>query len=155
MRVVVQRVSRAEVFIAGRRQASIRRGLVLLAAVERGDGEAETAWMAEKILSLRIFPDDQERMNLAIREINGEILSISQFTLASRIARGRRPDFTRAEEPAKAKLLYERFNEQLAAGVTVRTGVFGAMMEVQLVNDGPVTFVIERNPVPPDGGPAE
>jgi D-tyrosyl-tRNA(Tyr) deacylase len=144
MRLVVQRVSRAEVLVAGRVHAAIGTGLLLLTAVEAGDGEAEVDWMADKVVNLRIFPDDQQRMNRSVKEIGGEILSVSQFTLASRIGRGRRPDFIRAAGPQLAQRLYERFNERLAQDVPVRSGVFGAMMEVRLVNDGPVTFVVER-----------
>lgn len=155
MRVVVQRVIRAEVLVGGHLHAAIDNGLVLLTAIERGDRETEIVWMAEKILNLRIFPDKQERMNLCIGDVGGQILSISQFTLASHIDKGRRPDFTRAEEPGKARLLYERFNERLACGVAVKTGVFGAMMDVCLVNNGPVTFVIERNPAVYPNAPAD
>ncbi len=156
MRLVLQRVSRAEVAVGGAVQAAIGRGLLLLAAVEAGDGESEIAWMAEKVLHLRVFPDPQGRMNRSVVEVGGEILSVSQFTLASRIGRGRRPDFGSAEEPQRARRLLESFNEQLAREVPLRRGVFGAMMEVALVNDGPVTFVLERrgDARPADAGPA-
>ena len=101
--------------------------------------------MADKILNLRIFADGSDKMNLSVKEINGEILSISQFTLASRIKKGRRPDFSDAEEPGRAKELYSQFNRLLAAAVPVAMGIFGAMMDVHSVNHGPVTFILEKN----------
>jgi D-tyrosyl-tRNA(Tyr) deacylase len=100
--------------------------------------------MAEKILHLRIFPDEEYRMNLNVKNVGGAILSISQFTLASYIKKGRRPDFTNAEEPTRAEALYEKFNEILAREIQVEKGVFGAMMNIESVNWGPVTFIIEK-----------
>jgi D-tyrosyl-tRNA(Tyr) deacylase len=143
MRVVAQRVVRAAVEAGGRTVGEIGRGLLLLVGIEKGDGEKEIAFMADKVLNLRIFPDDQDRMNLSVRDVRGGILSVSQFTLAARNKKGRRPDFTLAEEPGKAKALYERFNCLLAA-VPVATGVFGAMMDVSSVNSGPVTIILEK-----------
>jgi D-aminoacyl-tRNA deacylase len=144
MRAVVQRVRQARVEIDDREVAAIGPGLVVLLAVERGDDEAQARWLAEKIVHLRIFPDRENRMNRSLLEFAGQVLSVSQFTLASRIGKGRRPDFTRAEDPERARSLYERFNELLAASVPVARGVFAADMTVTLANWGPVTFILER-----------
>jgi D-tyrosyl-tRNA(Tyr) deacylase len=144
MRVVVQRVSRASVEIDGRTVGDIETGLLLLVGIEKGDGEPEIAFIADKVLNLRIFPDDRDKMNLSVQDIGGGILSVSQFTLAARNKKGRRPDFGNAEEPGKAAALYARFNFLLAAAVPVATGEFGAMMDVRLVNSGPVTIILEK-----------
>lgn len=144
MKTVLQRVSRASVRVEGRTCGAIGPGLVLLTAFERCDGAKEIDFMAEKILNLRIFPDAEGKMNLSLLESGGAVLSISQFTLAASLARGRRPDFTSAENPGRAQELYNLFNRRLAEYVQVEAGVFGAMMEVDLVNDGPVTFLIEK-----------
>ncbi len=144
MRVVAQRVARAAVEAGGRTVGEIGCGLLLLVGIEKGDGEREIAFMADKVLNLRVFADGQDRMNLSVRDVRGGILSVSQFTLAARNKKGRRPDFTHAEEPGRAKTLYERFNCLLAAAVPVATGVFGAMMAVHSVNDGPVTIILEK-----------
>jgi len=144
MRVVAQRVARAAVEVGGRTVGEIGRGLLLLVGIEKGDGEKEIAFMADKVLNLRIFPDDQEKMNLSVQDVRGGILSVSQFTLAARNKKGRRPDFTNAEEPGRAKILYERFNSLLAAELPVATGVFGAMMDVHSINSGPVTIILEK-----------
>ena len=131
--------------IDGRTLSRIGTGLLLLVGIEKGDGEKEIGFMAEKILNLRIFADGSDKMNLSVQDVRGEILSISQFTLASRIKKGRRPDFSDAEEPGRAEELYSRFNRLLAAAVPVATGIFGAMMDVHSVNHGPVTFILEKN----------
>jgi len=144
MRVVIQRVNRATVEVGGKVVGKIDKGILAYVGIEKGDTEKEIAFMAEKILNLRIFPDDRYRMNLSVKDIGGAILSISQFTLASYIRKGRRPDFTDAEDPDKAEPLYERFNELLAREIPVEKGVFGAMMNVESVNAGPVTFIIEK-----------
>ncbi len=144
MKTVLQRVSRASVRVGSRTCGAIGPGLVLLTAFERGDGQKEIDFMAEKILNLRVFPDAEGKMNLSLLESGGAVLSISQFTLAASLARGRRPDFTSAENPGRAEELYDLFNRRLAEYVQVEPGVFGAMMEVDLVNDGPVTFFIEK-----------
>lgn len=144
MRVVVQRVTQAAVDVGGRPVASIGNGLLLLVGFEKGDGENEAAFMADKVLNLRVFADGEGKMNLALREVRGEILSVSQFTLAARNRKGRRPDCTNAEEPGRAEALFGRFNSLLAAEAPVATGVFGAMMEVRLVNSGPVTIILEK-----------
>jgi D-tyrosyl-tRNA(Tyr) deacylase len=144
MRVVIQRVSRASVEVDGQVAGKIARGILAYVGIEKGDTEKEIAFMAEKILNLRIFPDDQGRMNLCVKDIGGEILSISQFTLASYIKKGRRPDFNNAEDPALAEPMYENFNQMLAREIPVSKGVFGAMMKIESLNDGPVTFIIEK-----------
>ncbi len=144
MRVVVQRVSQAWVEVEGRTVGRIGRGLLLLLGIEKGDGEREVDFLAEKVAHLRIFADSEGKMNLSVKDIAGAVLSISQFTLASDIGKGRRPDFANAAEPARAEALYGRFNEQLAAEVPLEKGVFGARMAVHLINDGPVTFIIEK-----------
>ncbi|HOW43764.1 MAG TPA: D-aminoacyl-tRNA deacylase [Candidatus Aminicenantes bacterium] len=144
MRVVAQRVSEAGVTVAGREIGRVGRGLLLLVGIEKGDGEREIAFMADKVLHLRVFPDGQERMNLDVQQVRGGILSISQFTLAARNKKGRRPDFTNAEEPGRARELFERFNALLREAVPVATGEFGAMMDVSSVNQGPVTIILEK-----------
>jgi len=144
MRVVVQRVNRASVEVEGKIVGKISRGILAYVGIEKGDTEKEISFMAEKILNLRIFPDGERRMNLSVKEVGGGILSISQFTLASRIKKGRRPDFTNAEEPARAEMFWEKFNELLTSEIQVETGIFGAMMNIESINDGPVTFIIEK-----------
>lgn len=144
MKAVIQRVKRASV-TAGDRSAGIGPGLLVLAALETGDGEEQCRWAAAKIATLRIFEDDQGRMNRGLQEVSGEILAVSQFTLAGSIAKGRRPSFDRAMAPELARPLFDHFVGCLRAeGCAVKTGFFQEMMEVQLVNDGPVTFILER-----------
>ena len=123
----------------------------MLVGIEKGDGEPEIAFIADKVLNLRIFPDEQDKMNLSVQDIGGGILSVSQFTLAARNKKGRRPDFGNAEEPGKAAALYSRFNSLLAAAVPVATGEFGAMMDVRLVNNGPVTIILEKGTLADSG----
>lgn len=144
MRVVIQRVNRASVAVEGRIVGEIGKGILVYAGIEKGDTEKEIAFMAEKILNLRIFSDRERKMNLSVKDIKGAILSISQFTLTSHIKKGRRPDFNNAEDPAKAEILYQKFNRLLAEDLKVETGVFAAMMKIDSVNDGPVTFIIEK-----------
>jgi D-tyrosyl-tRNA(Tyr) deacylase len=146
MRVVIQRVGRACVEVDGSVTGKIGKGILAYVGIEKGDTEKEVAFMAEKILNLRIFPDDEYKMNLNVKDVGGAILSISQFTLASYIKKGRRPDFTNAEEPARAEALWENFNEILAREIKVEKGVFGAMMDVESINKGPVTFILEKAP---------
>lgn len=144
MRVVVQRVEEAAVRVAGEPIAAIGRGLLVLVGVEAGDTEEDARRAADKVGSLRVFPDCSGKMNLDLREVGGEVLAVSQFTLAGSIDRGRRPGFDGAMPPGPARQLFERFVEALAAqGHRVRCGAFGAQMKVSLVNDGPVTFVYE------------
>ena len=145
MRVVLQRVSRAAVRVDGQTVGAIGRGFVVLAGFAPGDSEAALAWMAEKIAGLRIFTDGDGKMNLPLADVGGAVLVISQFTLYGDASKGRRPSFTDAAPPEIAEGLYGRFVELLRQGhVPVETGTFGAVMEVALVNDGPVTLVIER-----------
>lgn len=144
MRVVIQRVDRASVTVEGEIVGKIGRGILVYVGIEKGDTEKEILFMVEKILNLRIFPDRDGKMNLSVKDINGEILSISQFTLASHIKKGRRPDFNNAENPVKAEALYEKFNNLMAEEIKVETGVFAAMMKIESNNDGPVTFIIEK-----------
>ncbi len=148
MRVLVQRVSRAQVSVAGEVIGRIGTGLLVFAAIGRGDGERELAWMADKVAGLRVFPDAEGRMNVAARDAGGTALVISQFTLYGDCARGKRPSFTAAAEPAAAERHMERFIECLrAAGLReIATGRFGADMSVELVNEGPVTIWLEREP---------
>ena len=144
MRVVLQRVSEARV-TAGERSSAIGRGFLLLVGLEVGDTEASCAWMAAKVAGLRVFEDDGGKMNLGLAEVGGGILAISQFTLAGSVARGRRPSFDEAMAPEPARELFTRFVALLRAeGASVETGFFQEHMAVSLVNDGPVTFVLER-----------
>jgi D-aminoacyl-tRNA deacylase len=146
MRVVLQRVSRASVTVQGEVTGAIGRGLVLLVGFTDGDGEDTLRWMAEKVVGLRIFPDDEGRMNLGLDDIGGDVLVVSQFTLYGDTRKGRRPSFVGAAHPDLAVPLYEGFVRRLreCAPSRVETGVFGAMMDVELVNDGPVTLVLEK-----------
>jgi D-tyrosyl-tRNA(Tyr) deacylase len=144
MRAVIQRVSEASVTVDGAMVGRIGPGWLVLLGVARGDTEAEVAWMAEKLLNLRGFEDDQGKMNRSVRDVRGGILVVSQFTLLGDCRAGRRPSFTEAAEPADAQRLYEAFVTELrASGLDIGTGVFRAMMKVALVNDGPVTFLLE------------
>ena len=144
MRVVIQRVKRASVDVEGTIVGKIGKGILAYVGIEKGDTEKEITFMAEKILNLRIFPDEEYKMNLCVKDVGGAILSISQFTLASYIKKGRRPDFTNAENPARAEELYNKFNDILSREIKVEKGVFGAMMEIESVNNGPVTFIVEK-----------
>jgi len=153
MRVVLQRVSRAEVRV--REQAGDRvtervtgrvgRGFVVLVGFTHGDGEAQVSWMADKIIGLRVFGDAEGKMNLSLDEVGGGLLVVSQFTLYGDAQKGRRPSFIQAAHPDAAVPLYERFVQALRErGAPVETGEFGAMMDVDLVNDGPVTLTLDR-----------
>ncbi len=145
MRVVAQRVSRAAVRVDGRLVGEIGPGLLVLAGFAPGDDEETLAWMATKLLGLRIFPDEEGRMNRDVSEVGGGLLVVSQFTLYGDASKGRRPSFVKAADPERAARLYEGFLDACRRGaVPVAGGEFGAMMEVELVNDGPVTLVIER-----------
>jgi len=145
MRVVVQRVSSAEVAVAGSVIARIERGLLLLVGLARGDGEAAVEWMARKIAGLRIFADAAGLMNADVTTIRGQVLAVPQFTLLADCRKGTRPSFTQAMDPETAAPLFNLFVDRLAAAVgTVETGRFGATMEVRLANDGPVTIVLDR-----------
>jgi len=144
MRAVIQRVKSARVCVDGRVSGEIGKGLLVLLGVGKGDGEADLSFLTSKIPDLRIFEDDSGKFNLSLREIGGEILVVSQFTLFGDCRKGRRPSFTEAEEPSVAKQLYERFILRLKEqAIPVRTGEFQAKMEVHLINDGPVTLVLD------------
>jgi len=145
MRVVAQRVSRASVTVDGEVVGRIGRGLLLLVGFGPGDGEEELAWMAEKMTGLRVFPDEEGRMDRSLVEVGAGLLVVPQFTLYGDVSRGRRPSFVGAADPGPAERLFDRFLALCREGeVPVRSGEFGAMMEVELVNDGPVTLVVER-----------
>jgi D-aminoacyl-tRNA deacylase len=149
MRAVLQRVSRAEVRVDGRVTGSIGVGFLVLAGFAPTDTDATLAWMADKILGLRVFGDVERKMNLALADVRGAVLVVSQFTLYGDVQKGRRPSFVDAAPPDSAAPLYERFVALLrergaGSGTKVETGEFGAMMEVELVNDGPVTLVLEK-----------
>ncbi|HEX8412221.1 MAG TPA: D-aminoacyl-tRNA deacylase [Thermoanaerobaculia bacterium] len=142
MKCVIQRVRRASVTVGDELVSEIGAGMLILAAVEKGDSEQLMRDAAKKIRELRIFSDDAGKMNRDVAEAGGEILAVSQFTLAGSIAKGRRPSFDNAEEPGRARELFELFVRELAsAGTAVRTGRFREMMIVSLENDGPVTFI--------------
>jgi D-aminoacyl-tRNA deacylase len=145
VRVLLQRVSRAEVRVGDRSTGRIGRGYLLLAAFTHGDNDATLAWMADKVVGLRLFGDDEGKMNLGLGDVGGGILVVSQFTLYGDARKGRRPSFVDAARPDVAEALYDRFLTLLrATGAPVESGEFGAMMDVELVNDGPVTLWIER-----------
>lgn len=144
MKCVIQRVRRASVTVAEALVSEIGAGMLILGAVEKGDSEQTMRDAAKKIRELRIFSDEAGKMNRDVKDAGGAILAVSQFTLAGSIARGRRPSFDDAEEPERARQLFELFVQELGAGgVTVRTGRFREMMVVALENDGPVTFIYE------------
>ena len=149
MRVLLQRVSRAEVRVreaaTARVTGRIERGFLLLVGFTHGDEEAHVAWMAEKVAGLRLFADAEDKMNLALADVGDAVLVVSQFTLYGDAAKGRRPSFIDAARPEMAIPLYDRFLALLRErGLTVQSGEFGAMMDVELVNDGPVTLWLER-----------
>jgi D-tyrosyl-tRNA(Tyr) deacylase len=145
VRVVLQRVSNASVEVDGDKVGEIGRGLLVLVGVGQGDTEEEAQWLANKTVELRIFPDDQDKMNRSLVDVGGSALIVSQFTLLGDCRKGRRPAFTRAAEPELADRLYRRYADFVSArGIDVSLGVFAADMKVSLVNDGPVTMVIDR-----------
>jgi D-tyrosyl-tRNA(Tyr) deacylase len=151
MRIVLQRVKKASVIIDGKTVSEIGRGLLVLLAAEKGDTEGEVKYLSQKIVNLRVFPDENDKMNLSVKDVGGEILVVSQFTLASYIKKGNRPSFSDALEEKIAEKLYERFVQEVRnEGVLVKTGVFKARMEVSLINDGPVTFILERKTRDPE-----
>jgi D-tyrosyl-tRNA(Tyr) deacylase len=147
MRAVVQRVAQASVTVEGREVGRIGRGFLVLAGFGKGDSEEAVRWMARKIASLRVFPDGSERMSLSLAAVDGRVLVVSQFTLHADVQKGARPSFDRSAPPADARVLYERFVAALEAELPgrVETGEFQAPMQVSLVNDGPVTLVIDRD----------
>ncbi len=146
MRAVVQRVSEASVTINGQQVAAIGPGLTVLIGFADADGDEQIAWMARKIAGLRIFADQQEKMNLSVEQIGGQVLAVPNFTLYGDVLKGRRPSFTSAAAPQQAEAAFNKFVEKLKAeGLEVQTGRFGEHMYVALVNDGPVTLIIDTN----------
>lgn len=145
MRVVLQRVNHAAVSIDGETVGQIKKGYLLLVGLAPDDNDEQLDWMVHKIVNLRVFEDENGKLNRALADVDGAILSISQFTLYADVKRGNRPGFSKAAKPEIAEPLYDRFNEKLrAAGVHVETGRFGADMKVELENDGPVTIIYEK-----------
>ncbi len=146
MKIVLQRASRAEVRIDGKQHAATGPGLLLLVGTQDGDTETSAAFLADKVVNLRIFEDEAGKMNLSALDTDAEIMVVSQFTLYADTRKGRRPSFNSAQDPAEAETLYCKFVKLVKeSGLTVRTGVFGARMEVKLTNDGPVTILLEHN----------
>ena len=143
MRIVIQRVSQASVTIDGKIAGEIQQGLLLLVGICPEDGQEDIEYAVRKISQMRIFSDQEDRMNLSVQDVGGQILSISQFTLYADTKKGNRPAFTGAAKPDLATALYDQFNQKLAQTVPVQTGEFGADMKVSLVNDGPVTIVLD------------
>ncbi len=144
MRAVVQRVSRAHVRVDSKTVGQIGKGLVVLVGIAAGDTRETADYMVDKVASLRVFPDSVGKMNLSVEDVQGAVLAISQFTLLGGVRRGRRPSFTDAARPEEAEPLYDYLLKSLRSrGLKVETGVFGAMMEVELVNDGPVTILLD------------
>ena len=144
MKGLIQRVKRASVTIEGELYSQINAGILVLLGVEKGDSEENADKLAEKLVKLRIFEDENRKMNKSIKDITGEILVVSQFTLAGDCKKGTRPSFDKAELPQRANQLYEYFISRLKnLGIKTQTGSFGAMMDIELINDGPVTFMLE------------
>jgi D-aminoacyl-tRNA deacylase len=144
MRAVVQRVSRAQVAVQGEVTGRINRGIVVLLAVGNADGESDADYLADKIVGLRIFEDESGKMNLAVSDIRGEVLVVSQFTLYGDVRRGKRPSYDQAAPPQQARELYEYFVERIrATGLVCETGRFQETMQVELVNEGPVTIILD------------
>lgn len=145
MKIVLQRVKQAAVEVEQNVVGEIGQGVCLLVGIEKGDTPQEANYLANKIIELRVFPDEEEKMNLSLLDIQGEVLAVSQFTLAGSVKKGRRPSFDNAEEPERAEKLFSYFIDLIKQrGVKVETGIFGALMEIRLVNDGPVTFILEK-----------
>lgn len=144
MRVVLQRSGPASVKVDGKVTGSIEKGYVLLVGITHSDTESDVDYVAKKIAGLRLWEDEEGKMNRSIEEVGGAILSVSQFTLYGDVRKGRRPSFIEAARPEQAEPLWEHFNHCLQEeGLKVETGIFGAMMDVELVNDGPVTIIVE------------
>ncbi|MBP3821284.1 D-tyrosyl-tRNA(Tyr) deacylase [bacterium] len=145
MKALLQRVKHASVSIDGNVYSKIEKGLLVFLGVEKGDEELNADKLSQKVVNLRIFEDENEKMNLSLKNIKGEVLIVSQFTLCGDCKKGTRPSFDNAELPEKANYLYEYFIQNIKnEGISVKTGCFGAMMDVEILNDGPVTFMIEK-----------
>ena len=146
MKVVIQRSKEAKVIVDGEVVGKIDSGLMLLVGVTHQDTEQDVNWLADKVAGLRIFEDEEEKMNLSVQDVNGQILSVSQFTLYADCRKGKRPSFVDAARPEQAEGLYEQFNNRLRShGLHVETGRFGAMMDVQFTNWGPVTIILDSH----------
>ena len=143
MKIIIQRVKKAQVSIEGQVYGQIQQGLLLLVGVGPEDQQEDMDYAVRKLVNMRIFSDDEVKMNLSVKDIQGEILSISQFTLFADTKKGNRPAFTGAAKPDMAEAFYQDFNQKLAQEVTVQTGIFGADMQVELINDGPVTIILD------------
>ena len=145
MRIVIQRVSRASVTIEGNCKSAIGKGMLILAGIEEADGQEDIDWLCKKIVNLRIFDDENGVMNRSIKEIGGDILAVSQFTLMARVKKGNRPSYIDAARPEISIPLYEQFVQALAQELQkeIKTGIFGADMQVELLNDGPVTILMD------------
>ena len=144
MKAVLQRVSQASVKVEDQIAGQIKQGILILFGCHKDDTEEKIRFLAEKIVNLRIFHDENHKMNLSVKDVNAEILIVSQFTLLADTKKGRRPSFVDSMEPIKAKEFYEKFIEEMKKHIKiVQTGIFGAMMQVALINDGPVTFILD------------
>lgn len=148
MRAVVQRVTESEVTVEGKVTGAIKQGLMILLGVEEGDTETDANYLADKIAGLRIFEDEQERMNLSVQDVNGAILAVSQFTLLGDVRKGKRPSFSKAAKSENAKVLYEAFIEKIKTHhIKVEEGIFQAEMLVKIHNDGPVTILLDSKKI--------
>lgn len=144
MKIVIQRVSEASVKVDGKIVGEIGKGLMLLVGIDENDEKTDADWLVQKVLNLRIFGDEDDKLNLSVKDISGEILSISQFTLIADYKKGNRPSFIKAAKPDKAVPLFDYFKEEIAkSGLKTESGIFGADMKVSLINDGPVTIVMD------------
>lgn len=144
MKIVIQRVSEASVKVDGKIVGEIGKGLMLLVGVDENDEKTDSDWLVQKVLNLRIFGDEDDKLNLSVKDISGEILCISQFTLIADYKKGNRPSFIKAAKPDKAIPLFDYFKEEMArSGLKTESGIFGADMKVSLINDGPVTIVMD------------
>lgn len=144
MKIVIQRVSEARVKVDGKTVGEIGKGLMLLVGIDENDEKKDADWLVQKILHLRIFGDEEDKLNLSVKDISGEILCISQFTLIADYKKGNRPSFIKAAKPDKAIPLFDYFKEEIAkSGLKMESGIFGADMKVSLINDGPVTIVMD------------
>lgn len=145
MIIVLQKVKEASVSVQGKVSGKIQQGVCLLVGIEKGDTEEDAQYLACKIVELRIFPDNEGKMNLSLCDVQGEVLAVSQFTLAGSVKKGRRPSFDKAEDPSRAEPLFRYFVNQIKKfGLKVETGIFAASMDVCLINEGPVTFILQK-----------